>query len=142
MVVKSSKIGAILGLIGSTILLVVGLASVSFARNAYHPDPYFPVFIPYITAFVTVALSAFGLLGTILVFRDIPMGYIFLLIAGIVGIIGTLLPIYIYVYDDGYGYTYTYMNFLVGTALYTDLILMVVGGILGFALAEKKERIK
>lgn len=137
MTVKSSKVGAILGLIGSTILLIVGLASVSMSRNAYHPDPYFPFFLPYITAFVTVTLSAFGLLGSLLVFRDTTMGYIFLLIAGIVGIVGTFLPIYIY--DDG---GYIVMNFLVSTFIYADLILMLVGGILGFALAEKKERIK
>jgi len=132
---KSSKVGAILGLIGSTILLIVGLANVLLARNLYYPDPYYPAILPYITALATIALSAFGITGSTLVFRDLRWGYIFVLIAAIVGIVGTLIPIY--VYDTGYG---LYMTFLVSTAIYADLALMLVGGILGFALAEKKER--
>lgn len=136
MAIKNSKIGAILGLIGSTILLIVGLYTISFARLAYFPIPNYPAFLPYITAMVTIALSACGIVGTILVFRDFPMGYIFLLIAGIVGVISSFIPIYSY--DLGYGYIY--YTYLSSSMLYADLVLMVVGGILGFALAEKKER--
>ncbi len=133
---QSSKIGAILGMIGSTIFLIVGLFGLTLARIGYNPDPNFPIIISYITALLTIALSACGFVGSILVFRDLPMGYIILLVAGIVGIVGTLVPVH--VYDMGYGYVY--YTYLINTAMYIDLVLMVVGAVLGFALAEKKER--
>lgn len=102
----------------------------------YAGYPGLPIFVPYITAVTTIALSACGITGSVLVFRDLHWGYIFLLSAGILGIIGTFIPIY--VYDSGYGSLYYY--YLVSTAIYIDLATMVVGAILGFALAEKKER--
>ena len=135
MAVQSAKIGAILGMIGSVILLIVGLYTISMARLGYFPPDY-PVFITYITAGLTIAISAFGIFGTVLVFRDNRIGYTYLLLAGIVGVIGTFVPIYSY--DHGYGYIQFF--YLISTFLYADLVLMVVGGILGFALAEKKER--
>ena len=136
MAVQNKKIGAIIGLIGSVILLIVGLYMISMARLLYYPIPGFPAFLPYIIGGVTIVFSACGLTGAVLVFRDNPIGYIFLLVAGIVGIIGTFIPIY--TYDTGYGIIITF--YLSSTLLYADLVLMVVGGILGFALAEKKER--
>lgn len=136
MAVRSSKIGAIIGLIGSVILLVVGLFWISNSRNILGGYPGLPFIVPYISALITIVLSACGITGSVLVFRDLHWGYIFLLSAGIFGIIGSFIPLY--VYDTGYGYQY-YM-YLVATGLYIDLALMVVGAILGFALAEKKER--
>ncbi|NVM19962.1 MAG: hypothetical protein HWN80_19840 [Candidatus Lokiarchaeota archaeon] len=133
---QSSKIGAILGMIGSTIFLIVGLFGLTMARRMYHPDPNFPIILPYITVLLTIALSACGFVGSILVFRDFPMGYIILFVAGIVGIVGTFVTTS--AYDDGYGYVY--YTYLVNTAMYIDLVPMVVGAVLGFALAEKKER--
>ena len=133
---KSSKIGAIIGMIGSTIFLIVGLFGLTIARMMYNPDPLFPQFLPYITALLTIALSACGIVGSVLVLRDAPWGYIILLCAGIIGIVGTLIPIH--VYDDGYGWVY--YTYLVNTAMYIDLVPMVVGAVLGFALADKKER--
>ena len=53
---KSSKIGAIIGMIGSTIFLIVGLFGLTIARMMYNPDPLFPQFLPYITALLTIAL--------------------------------------------------------------------------------------
>lgn len=136
MAVRSSKIGAILGLIGSVILMVVGLFWISMARNMLGGYPGLPFFIPYLSAIITILLSACGITGSVLVFRDLHWGYIFLISAGILGIIGSFIPLY--VYDSGYGYLYYF--FAVTTGLYIDLALMVVGAILGFALAEKKER--
>lgn len=136
MVVQNTKIGAVAGLIGSVILLIVGLSTISMTRLSYYPDPNYPTILPYIVGAVTSAVSALGIFGTVLVFRDDHTGYTWLLLAGIIGIIGTFIPIYSY--DMGYGYIFT--TFLVNTALYSDLVLMTVGGILGFALAEKKER--
>ena len=133
---KSSKIGAIIGMIGSTIFMIVGLFGLAMARVMYIPDPYLPDILPYITALTTLALSACGIVGSVLVLRDASWGYILLLCAGIIGIVGTLLPIH--AYDDGYGWVY--YTYLVNTAMYIDLVPMVVGAVLGFALADKKER--
>ena len=130
-----AKVGAILGLIGSVILLITGLFWISMSRLIYSPS--IPFIIPYISGGVTIAISAIGITGTVLAFRDINIaGYILLLVAGILGIIGTFIPIYIY--DTGWGYLEFF--FLSNTLLYGDLILMLVGGILGFALGGKKER--
>ena len=134
MVIKSNKAGAILGLIGSTLLLIAGLAVLAMSRTAYHPDPNFPLILPYITSLTTIALSACGLAGTILAFRDVNWGNILILCAGMVGIIGSFLPIYIY---ENSGYYY--FQYLVSTLLYADLVLMIVGGILGLSLAPKKK---
>jgi hypothetical protein len=134
--VRNNKIGAIPGLIGSVVLLMAGLYWISMGRMMYSGYPGFSIFIPYIIALITIGLSAFGITGCVLVFRDFQWGYIFLLIAGIVGIIGSFIPIY--AYDQGYGYIQYF--YLVNTAMYGDLALMVVGALLGFALAEKKER--
>jgi len=136
MATETTKIGAIIGLLGSIILLIVGLSGISMSRLEYTFDPNYPTFVSYIGRGVTIAISAFGLFGSILVFRDNNIGYTILLVAGIAGIIGTYTPIYNYVTEWGYIGT----SYLSNTFLYVDLVLMLVGGILGFALAEKKER--
>ena len=136
MATETTKIGAIIGLLGSIILLIVGLSGISMSRLEYTFDPNYPTFVSYIGRGVTIAISAFGLFGSILVFRDNNIGYTILLVAGIAGIIGTYTPIYIYVTEWGYIRTF----YLSNSFLYVDLVLMLVGGILGFALAEKKER--
>lgn len=132
--VKNSKIGAILSSIGSTITLIVGLSTVSMARTAYLPDPSIPAFLPYITGIATVLVSVISLTGSALAFKGFRWGYIFVLVAGFGGLVCTFLPIY--VYDTGYG---LYMIYLVNSYIYADLVLMIVGGILGFALVDKRE---
>jgi peptidoglycan/LPS O-acetylase OafA/YrhL len=133
MAAKVSNVGAILGVIGATILLVSGLASFSITRQ-YIPY-YLPPFLPYINLTVTVALSAFGLTGAILVFRGFKWGNILILCAGAVGVAGTLLPVYFY--DTGYS---LYFYNVVSSFTSIDVILLIIGGILGLALAPKKER--
>ena len=135
---KQVKIGAILGFIGSVILLIVGLSGISMARM-YGYETDYPVFIHYITAIVTVAFSAVGMFGAVIVIRGDFKGYTYLLIAGITGIIGTFIPIYVYNQGASYGEVWLVTFYLSNSALYVDLVLMLVGGILGFALAEKKE---
>ena len=134
------KVGAILGLIGSTVFLIAGLFTIAQSRLFYYPpgDPMaVPISIFYITGIANIALGSVGIVGVVLAFRDINIaGYILLLVAGAAGIVGTFIPIYIR--DDGYGWITFY--YLCATALYGDLILMVIGGILGFALAPKKGR--
>jgi len=129
------KLGAIFGLIGSVILLIVGLSSMTM--NQYYVSyGDVPIFIPYITSIVTSAVSALGMFGAVLVIRDDFKGYTFLLLAGIIGIIGTFIPIYVYIDEWDWAYTF----YLSSSAGFFDLVLMLVGGILGFALAEKEER--
>ena len=129
------KLGAIFGLIGSTILLIAGLTAMSINRYMV-AEGNIPIIIPYITAIVTSAVAALGIFGAVLVFRDNFNGYTILLLAGIIGIIGNFVPIY--AWDSGYGYIQTF--YLAGSGAFIDLVFMVVGGVLGFALAEKKER--
>jgi len=133
----ASKVGAILGLVGSVLMLLVGLFTISIGRLPLFipPDPNFPIIVPYIAGGLTVAISAFGLTGAVLAFRDYNFGYIFLLVAAVLGVIGSFIPIYSY--DSGYIIYTTNLN---NTLVYIDLVLMVLGGILGFALADKKER--
>ena len=132
MALQNSKVGAVLGLVGSFILLIVGLYTI---RLLYNPDPNFPAILPYIIGGTTIAFSALGISGAVLVFRDYSFGYIFLLVAGALGVIGTFIPIH--AYDAGYTIYFTYLS---NSFIYIDLVLMVVGGILGFALADKTER--
>lgn len=135
MAVQKQKIGAILGMIGSTIFLITGLFTISMGRRSYMPS--YPILVYYITGSATLTLSVCGMAGSVLVFRDSSLaGYIILLSAAAIGIFGTFFPIY--AYDLGWGYIqYFYLS---GSALYSDLVLMLVGGILGFALGEKRER--
>lgn len=136
MAFHSSKIGAIFGLIGSVILMLAALFGITMSRSYILNYPGFNFFLPYITVIVTVALSACGITGSVLVLRDLPWGFVLVLVAGLLGIVGSFIPIY--AYDTGYGYIiYLYVA---GTAMYADLAVMIVGAIIGFALAEKTER--
>lgn len=129
------KIGAVFGLIGATILLIAGLTAMTMNRYMVEQGDL-PIFVPYITAIVTSAVAALGILGAVSVFRDNNTGYTFLLVAGIIGIIGTFIPIYSW--DSGWGYIQNF--YLTGSAAFIDVVFMVVGAVLGFAFAEKKER--
>jgi hypothetical protein len=131
-----SKIGSIFGLIGSVILMIAGLFGITISRSYIFAYPGFNFFVPYITVLVTIALSACGITGSVLVLRDLQWGYALVLGAGLIGIVASFIPIY--TYDTGYDhFIYLYLS---GTAMYGDLAVMVVGSVIGFALAEKKER--
>ena len=134
---KNSRVGAILGLIGSTLLLIVGLSGIALSRvlySTYPPD--YPIFLFYIISGTTIAWSSIALYGIVKIYRDDENGKLYLLMAGIVGIIATFIPIYFY--DIGYGYIQIF--YLSSTFMYADLVLIVVGGILSYALVDKKER--
>jgi len=117
------KVGAILGIIGSILFLIVGLYTILISRLLY-------------TGITNIILGSLGILGVVLAFRDIKIaGYILLLLAGVAGFIGSFIPLYVW---DDHGYLRFY--YLCGTALNVDLILMIIGGIFGIALGDKKER--
>ena len=118
-----AKVGAILGIIGSIIFLIVGLYTILMSSLIY-------------TGITNILLGSLGILGVVLAFREINRaGFILLLLAGVAGIIGSFIPLYVW---DDYGYLRFY--YLCGTALNVDLILMIIGGILGLALGGKKEK--
>jgi hypothetical protein len=117
------KVGAILGIIGSTVFLIVGLYTILMSRLLY-------------TGITNIVLGSLGIVGVFIAFRYINRaGYILLLVVGVAGIIFSYIPLYIW--DDS-GYLRFY--YLCSTALYGDLFLMIIGGLLGFALGGKKER--
>ena len=118
-----AKVGAILGIIGSIFFMIVGLYTILMSRLLY-------------TGITNIILGSLGILGVVLAFRDIKIaGYILLLLAGVAGIIGSFIPLYVW---DDHGYLRFY--YLCATALNVDLILMIIGGIFGIALGDKKER--
>lgn len=134
MAVHKRKIGSILGMIGSTILMVVGFFTLSITRM--YISSSIPIFVYIIAGVITAALAICGVLGSALAMRDnFTTGYTLLISAAVIGIFGTFIPIY--AYDHGYGYVQ--MFFLINTAIYVDFVPMLIGGILGFALVEKRE---
>jgi peptidoglycan/LPS O-acetylase OafA/YrhL len=132
----SPRIGALLGLIGGTVLLISGLSGISMARMYIYGSSDYPIFIMYITSGTTIAWACIALYGVVKIYRDEEIGKRILLIAGIVGIIATFIPIYFY--DTGYDYIQTF--YLSSTFIYADLALIIVGGVLSYALTEKKEK--
>ncbi len=135
MAVHNRKIGAILGMIGSTIFMVVGLFSLSFTRM--YIGSSIPILAYIIAGGTTTALAACGIAGSVLAMRgDFTTGYTILLVAAAIGIFGTFFPIYSY--DEGWGYIQYF--YLCNTAMYADLVPMLVGAILGFALVDNRER--
>ena len=133
---KNKMVGAILGLIGGTILLINGLSGIAISRMMYYIPSGYPSFIIYITSGTTIAWSCIALYGVVKIYRDEEIGKKILLIAGIIGIIATFIPIYFY--DTGYDYIQTF--YLSSTFIYADLALIIVGGVFSYALAEKKEK--
>ena len=137
MVAEYKYLGTILGLMGSTILFIGGLQLVAYFR--YNYSIYNIEFLFNINGITTTLIGAFGIFRSVLAIRDDARGYTYLLVAGAVGVVGTFIPICVYELRWIYP-THIHILYLISTYYYVDLILMVVGGVLGFALAEKKER--
>lgn len=139
--VENNKVGAILGIIGSSILTIVGLYTL-LTRGT--PIMAYNEMIRPIDAYlkvgaVTTILGTCGIVASRLVFKiklvkNRLWGYIFLLIVGIVGIYGASTPTYRIVI--GYDRPVPVIEYagLNQTAFYFDLVLMVLGGILGIAM--------
>ena len=90
-----------------------------------------------INAIVTILWASIALYSSVILLRGNKVGYVILLIAAIGGLVGNFIPIFSY---DPYGYGYIEVIYLNGTAGFFDLVIMLVGGIYGVALNEKKER--
>ena len=129
-------IGGLFGLIGSMILLSVGLSRISDLYLPISPDPDIPTATLYIQAISTIIISVFGIIGALLGFRDNFFGYPCLLVSGIGGLVGTFSPISMHIAGGFLIEVY----FMVDTMQYIDIVLIIVGGILGLFLKENKER--
>ncbi|NHJ20938.1 MAG: hypothetical protein EAX91_08355 [Candidatus Lokiarchaeota archaeon] len=139
MVVNYKHLGAILGTIGSFFEFMIGLTAISYGAFMGLYFSFYLIFINYIRGFIMVLISALGMYGSVLAFKNEAGGYKYLLGAGTIGVIGTLVPIGIFVYPL-FIPSYPQILYLVVTNYYFELILMVIGGVLGLALAEKKEK--
>ncbi|MHA2035566.1 MAG: hypothetical protein ACW972_03160 [Promethearchaeota archaeon] len=129
------KVIAGVGLLGGLILLLYGLMS----TRLYYSIPDESTVFRYIHGIVTIVWAFMAISSSVLLLRGNKVGYIILLLAGIGGLVGSFIPIFAY---DPYGYGYIQVIYLNGTA-YIDIVLMLLGGIYGVALTEKKEtRIK
>jgi len=127
-----AKVVAGVGLLGGVILLIYGL---SMTRFYYNIDE--SMVFRYIHAIVTIVWASLALISSVKLLKGNEMGYTILFLAGLAGIVGSFIPIFAY---DPYGYGYIEIIYLNGTAGYFDLVIMLIGGIYGLALTEKKER--
>lgn len=129
--INRAKVIAGVGLLAGMILLITGLLMTRLYGYVGEALIFW-----YISAIVTIVWASIALFSSVILLRGKDIGYIFLLIAGIGGIIGNFIPIFSY--DVGWGYIQIiYLN---STAAYIDLVLMLIGGIYGVALTERKER--
>ncbi len=129
--IDRAKVIAGVGLLAGIILLITGLSLTRLYGYVGEASNFW-----YISAIVTIVWASIALFSSVILLRGKDIGYIILLIAGIGGIIGNFIPIFSY--DVGWGYIQI-IN-LNGTAGYIDLVLMLIGGIYGVALTERKER--
>lgn len=139
MAVQITKIGPILGLIGSITLLIVGLSIIptTLLIDKYQfsfLSQFSWILILLFFMFYTIVVSLCGIVGTIIVLRDNPRGNIYLLIAAILGVIDGVISNFPM---SGYSIIY-FLNFFIIIFLYIAPILMAGGGILGFTSVKKK----
>lgn len=118
------KNSLILAIIGAAMLLFAGIVG---ANNLairiimiVEPSVFLAFFMPLI-------LSIIGLLGIILVFIGKKYGTYFIIIAGLIAIIGMFITIYRDLVNT---------IPLVLTLIYIDPFLLLIGGVLGLALKE------
>ncbi|MFX0076067.1 MAG: hypothetical protein ACFE96_11530 [Candidatus Hermodarchaeota archaeon] len=130
------EIGAVFGLIGSMILLSVGISRISDLHLPTFPYPDIPVGTLYIQAIAIILISVFGLIGAILALKDNLFGYPCLLVAGIGGLVGTFFPIYMS-FAGGF---LIEIYFMIDSLQYIDIVLIIVGGLLGLILRENEKR--
>ncbi|MFX1356277.1 MAG: hypothetical protein ACFFA8_03250 [Promethearchaeota archaeon] len=137
MIIKDyTKISPALSLLGGTILLINGL--VGSQISSYELYNYYIIF-RYINAGVTCAWAGLAIYGAVLSFKGRASGKTLMIIAAIGGIIGTFIPIYrqFIPYEYGGG-GYTRIVKLNGSAMFVDLVFILIAGILGYTLTERK----
>lgn len=127
--IKNLKPEAFIGLLGGILLLRWALLSTPL----YYYD--ISTIVRIISSIVSGLWSCIAIIFSVRILKGNKRAYKYLIISGIGGIISTFIPIFFY--NGGYGTIFIY--FLSGTSNYTDLILILLGGILGFAFNEERE---
>ncbi len=137
-----AKVGAILGIIGGSLLLLGGLisftavgtleAALTLAGLTWADIGLDPMFLT-INSIMTLLWGLLGLLGAIFAMKDKKWGVYLMLVFGIISVVGMFIPIA----------TYTILSIplsipLNGSFLFVDPFLLLVGGILGLVLKENK----
>lgn len=130
-----AKVVAGVGLLGGIILLIYGLNMTRFYFGYDDTNDELMVY-RYINAIVSILWASMAIFSSVILLRGNKVGYVILLIAALGGLVGNFIPIFSY----DLGGRYNEVIYLNGTAGYFDLVLMLVGGIYGVALPEKKER--
>lgn len=128
-----SKVGSFISLLGGILLLRWGLEYSMFIKNLTIDNT-----TPFrcISLIVTLFWSCLAIVGGVMVLKGNEKGYKFCLISGIGGIVGTFIPIFFY--DSGFGFIQVF--YLSGTGNFIDVVLILLGAILGYALREEEVR--
>ena len=135
-----SKVGPILGIVGSAILMVggfigFGAQALVEATLALYGETWasigFDPSILMIRVIITIIVGIVGLIGAILALKGMKAGKFILLIMGLIAVVGSFIPIA----------TVDILGVLIPVTLiypffYVESFLMLVGGILALALKE------
>lgn len=133
-----AKVGPILGLVGSALLLIAGF--IAFGVQALLEATMFPLtwadigmdpMILTVRAVLTVIFALVALIGAILGLLGKKIGVILMLIFGIITTVGMFVPIG--TITIGFTTIPVSMNY---NMFFIDPILILLGGILGLALKE------
>jgi hypothetical protein len=140
---RKAKIGPILGIVGSAILVFAGI--LSFTRQTAIEIQLGPLFLSWedigfdpflftIQGLVTLICAVLGLIGAILALMGKKVGKHLLLIFGLITVVGSLVPM---------------ATLTIGVApipvtvvnpfIYAESILLLAGGVLALALKESED---
>ena len=142
---RFTKLGPILGILGSVLLLIAGFRGfalqselektltglgLTWAAIGFNP------WILMTRTLLTLLLGVMGVLGTILVFNNKKSGAYLLLIAGCIAVLGMFIPI------GSINYLLTSIPVSLSYSLwFVEPFLMLIGGILTLALKAYRVRI-
>jgi len=127
------KAGPIVGLHGGVVMIINGLSQMQGILMVYLFPQSIPLLIRIISFLVTIAWGALGVSGAVLSLRNRKEGFTLMLTAGIGGIVGAFIPIYIY--DTGYYFIIIFLN---NTLIFIDVVLILIGAILTIALVKRE----
>jgi len=126
-----SKVGSFISLLGGILLLRWGLEYSLFIKNFVIDST---TSFRYIHLIITLFWSSLAIIGSVMALKGNIKGYIFCMVSGIGGIAGTFIPIFFY--DTGFGFLQIF--YLSGTGNFTDIVLILLGAILLYALKEEE----
>ena len=136
-----AKVGAILGIIGGSLLLIGGLISfgtvgtiealLTLNSLTWADIGLNPMFLT-INSIMTLTWGILVLLGAIFAMQGKKFGVYLMLVIGIISVVGMFIPIATYTLILPFSIP------LNGSFLFVDPFLLLVGGILGLTLKEKE----